>query len=105
MILTYGFTLLATLAVELAIAFCLTLKSRPKYLLLIVLCANLVTHPLTIIQIFRPGLNLGFWPTEYAIFLTELAIYLGVAGLNLKRAAVLAIVSNSITIALSFTLQ
>jgi hypothetical protein len=104
LILTYAFTLFATLVVELAIAACLTIKSRPKDILFVVICANLVTHPITNVLLYNPEHNIAFWIVEALIVLIEFAIYYLIAGLTVKRAAILASVTNAITIALSFIL-
>ncbi|MDE0900032.1 MAG: hypothetical protein OSA81_13580, partial [Longimicrobiales bacterium] len=101
MISTYAFTLLATIAVEITIAAGLTIKSRPNDILLVVLCANMVTHPITNSLIYGPCFNIGFWPVEALVVLFEFAIYRLIAGLTVQRAAVLASVTNAITIALS----
>ncbi|MBL4770811.1 MAG: hypothetical protein JKY61_06645 [Planctomycetes bacterium] len=93
--------LLATIAVELAVVAAMTRGNRPKDLMLIVLCANLLTHPIASSLVHGPWLYLGFWPTEMLIIAAESIIYIQVAGLNIKPSCWLAMTSNGSTIVLS----
>ena len=96
--------LLATIAVEFAVVAAMTRGNRPKDLMLVVLCANLLTHPIASSLVHGPWLHLGFWPTEMLTIAAETIIYVQVAGLKVKPACRLAIVSNAFTITLSLLL-
>ena len=102
--MTYLATLLATLAVELAIAAWLLRRTQLNGLLPVVLCANLVTHPIASFVLQGPWNGLGFWPVEFLVLLAEFALYRVVGGLSVGRSALLALATNGATVALSFLL-
>ncbi len=104
MISSYAMTLLVTIVVEVAVAALITHRNRPKDLLLVVLFANLLTHPIASLLIQVPNLMLGFWHTELLVVCAETLLYQHIAGMSFSRALILSSTANLLTIALSFVI-
>ena len=99
----YACALLVTLVCELALAAALVRRGVRRRVVGDALLLNLLTHPVA--NMVHAAIGGGFVGIELGVIAVELLGYRAVTGLSWRRAALVAVVANAVTAALSWPLS